>query len=78
MLKAWRRGLVSVLQGRLRQYTNVITGFSADSYIGMDQQQDMKLDVKEAAAVPADHPQWDLSESDTDNNDQVTTVTYTW
>ncbi|KAI8428591.1 hypothetical protein MSG28_007330 [Choristoneura fumiferana] len=41
-----------------------------DSYIGMDQQQDMKLDVKEAAAVPADHPQWDLSESDTDNNDQ--------
>ncbi|XP_073951178.1 translocation protein Sec63 [Choristoneura fumiferana] len=42
----------------------------SDSYIGMDQQQDMKLDVKEAAAVPADHPQWDLSESDTDNNDQ--------
>lgn len=71
MLKAWRRGLVSVLQGRLRQCTNVIIGFSADSYIGMDQQQDMKLDVKEAAAVPADHPQWDLSESDTDNNDQV-------
>lgn len=44
----------------------------ADSYIGMDQQQDMKLDVKEAAAVPAEHPQWDLSDSDTDNNDQVT------
>lgn len=43
----------------------------ADSYIGMDQQQDMKLDVKEAAAVPAEHPQWDLSDSDTDNNDQV-------
>lgn len=42
----------------------------SDSYIGMDQQQDMKLDVKEAAAVPAEHPQWDLSDSDTDNNDQ--------
>lgn len=37
----------------------------------MDQQQDMKLDVKEAAAIPAEHPQWDLSDSDTDNNDQV-------
>lgn len=37
----------------------------------MDQQQDVKLDVKEAAAVPAEHPQWDLSDSDTDNNDQV-------
>lgn len=45
--------------------------FSTDSYIGMDQQQDMKLDVKEAAAVPSEHPQWDLSDSDTDNNDQV-------
>ncbi|KAI5643809.1 sec63 brl domain-containing protein [Phthorimaea operculella] len=42
----------------------------SDSYIGMDQQQDMKLDVKEAAAVPAEHPQWDLSDSDSDNNDQ--------
>lgn len=46
----------------------------ADSYLGMDQQQDMKLDVKEAAAVPAEHPQWDLSDSDTDNNDQVSVV----
>lgn len=43
----------------------------ADSYIGMDQQQDMKLDVKEAAAVPAEHPQWDLSDSDSEHNDQV-------
>lgn len=48
--------------------------YSIDSYIGMDQQQDMKLDVKEAAAVPAEHPQWDLSDSDTDNNDQVSSV----
>ncbi|CAK1553549.1 unnamed protein product [Leptosia nina] len=42
----------------------------SDSYIGMDQQQDMKLDVKEAAAVPAEHPQWDLSDSDSDHNEQ--------
>ncbi|XP_041976293.1 translocation protein SEC63 homolog [Aricia agestis] len=42
----------------------------SDSYIGMDQQQDMKLDVKEAAAVPAEHPQWDLSDTDSENDDQ--------
>lgn len=42
-----------------------------DSYIKMEQEQDMKLDVKGAAAVPADHPQWDLSESDSENNDEV-------
>ncbi|KOB65320.1 Sec63 [Operophtera brumata] len=42
----------------------------SDSYIGMDQQQDTKLDVKEAAAVPQEHPQWDLSDSDSDHNDQ--------
>ncbi|XP_023951049.1 translocation protein SEC63 homolog [Bicyclus anynana] len=42
----------------------------SDSYIGMDQQQDMKMDVKEAAAVPAEHPQWDLSDSDTENNEE--------
>ncbi|VVC92869.1 unnamed protein product [Leptidea sinapis] len=43
----------------------------SDSYIGMDQQQDVKLDVKEAAAVPSEHPQWwDLSDSEAENNDQ--------
>ncbi|XP_045764249.1 translocation protein SEC63 homolog [Maniola jurtina] len=42
----------------------------SDSYIGMDQQQDMKIDVKEAAAVPAEHPQWDLSDSDSENNEE--------
>ncbi|XP_039748998.1 translocation protein SEC63 homolog [Pararge aegeria] len=42
----------------------------SDSYIGMDQQQDMKMDVKEAAAVPAEHPQWDLSDSDSENNEE--------
>lgn len=43
----------------------------SDSYTGMDQQQDMKLDVKEAAPVPAEHPQWDLSDTDSENNDQA-------
>ena len=28
----------------------------------MDQQLELKLDVKEAAAIPTDHPQWDISE----------------
>lgn len=37
----------------------------------MDQQQDTKLDVKEAAVVPQEHPQWDLSDSDSEHNDQV-------
>lgn len=37
----------------------------------MDQQQDMKLDVKEAAAVPSDHPQWDLSDTDDEHRDEV-------
>lgn len=36
----------------------------------MDQQQELKLDVKKAPAPPTDHPQWDLSESEPENNDQ--------
>lgn len=42
----------------------------SDSYMGMDQQQELKLDVKNAPAPPTDHPQWDLSESEPENNDQ--------
>ncbi|XP_005185645.1 translocation protein SEC63 homolog [Musca domestica] len=42
----------------------------SDSYLGMDQQQELKLDVKKAPAPPTDHPQWDLSESEHENNDQ--------
>ncbi|XP_073837094.1 translocation protein Sec63 [Musca autumnalis] len=42
----------------------------SDSYLGMDQQQELKLDVKKAPALPTDHPQWDLSESEHENNDQ--------
>ncbi|XP_045446231.1 translocation protein SEC63 homolog [Melitaea cinxia] len=42
----------------------------SDSYIKMEQEQDIKLDVKGAAAVPAEHPQWDISDSDSENNDE--------
>ncbi|XP_037933233.1 translocation protein SEC63 homolog [Teleopsis dalmanni] len=42
----------------------------SDSYLGMDQQQELKLDVKKAPAPPTDHPQWDLSESEPENNEQ--------
>lgn len=41
-----------------------------DSYMGMDQQQELKLDVKEAPVIPTDHPQWDISESESEKDDQ--------
>ncbi len=37
----------------------------SDSYLGFDQLHDIKLDVKEAAAIPTDHPQWEMSDEDT-------------
>lgn len=36
----------------------------------MDQQQELKLDVKKAPAPPTDHPQWDISESESEHNDE--------
>lgn len=42
---------------------------SKDSYVGMDQQLELKLDVKEASAVPTEHPQWDISESESEKED---------
>ncbi|CAB0007487.1 unnamed protein product [Nesidiocoris tenuis] len=33
----------------------------SDSYLGFDQTQEIKLDVKEAPEVPVDHPQWEIS-----------------
>ncbi|CAD7004635.1 translocation protein SEC63 homolog [Ceratitis capitata] len=42
----------------------------SDSYLGMDQQQELKLDVKKAPVPPTDHPQWDLSESEPENHEQ--------
>jgi translocation protein SEC63 len=42
----------------------------SDSYIGMDQQLDLKLDVKEPQAIPAVVPKWDISESESEQEDQ--------
>lgn len=36
----------------------------------MDQQLELKLDVKEAPAIPTDHPQWNISESESEKEDQ--------
>lgn len=36
----------------------------------MDQQLELKLDVKEAPAVVTEHPQWDISESESEKEDQ--------
>lgn len=46
------------------------TLFFLDSYVGMDQQLDLKLDVKEAAAIPTEHPQWDISESESEGHQE--------
>ncbi|XP_044728876.1 translocation protein SEC63 homolog isoform X2 [Chrysoperla carnea] len=40
----------------------------SDSYIGLDQQQELRLDIKEAPAIPTEHPQWDISESEDEGN----------
>lgn len=42
----------------------------SDSYMGMDQQQELKLDVKEAPVVTDDHPQWDISESEEEKDEE--------
>ncbi|KAF7989141.1 hypothetical protein HCN44_007451 [Aphidius gifuensis] len=36
----------------------------SDSYLGFYQTQDIKLDVKEAPAIPTQHPQWDISDEE--------------
>lgn len=36
----------------------------------MDQQLDLKLDVKEATAIPPEVVDWDLSESETEKQDE--------
>lgn len=42
-----------------------------DSYIGMDQSLDLKLDVKEVAAIPAEEPEYGLSDSEEEQHDQL-------
>lgn len=36
----------------------------SDSYLGFDQQKDIKLDVKEAPAEITEHPQWEFEDSE--------------
>ncbi|XP_011307375.1 translocation protein SEC63 homolog [Fopius arisanus] len=44
----------------------------SDSYLGFYQTQDIKLDVIEAPAIPTQHPQWDISDEETaEENDAV-------
>lgn len=43
----------------------------SDSYIGMDQSLDLKLDVKEVAAIPAEQPEYGLSDSEEEQQDQL-------
>lgn len=45
----------------------------SDSYLGLDQSNDIKLDVKEAREIPTEHPQWIecSSDEDDDDNDMV-------
>nr|XP_023021631.1 translocation protein SEC63 homolog [Leptinotarsa decemlineata] len=46
----------------------------SDSYLGFDQQRDIKLDVKEAPAEITEHPQWEFDDSEeedpAENNDR--------
>lgn len=39
----------------------------SDSYLGFDQQKDIKLDVKEAPAEITEHPQWEFDDSEEDD-----------
>lgn len=36
----------------------------SDSYLGFDQMKEIKMDVKEAAEVPTEHPQWEISDDE--------------
>ena len=38
----------------------------SDSYLGMDFQEDIKLDVKEAREAVTAHPQWEFEDDDED------------
>ncbi|XP_049794094.1 translocation protein SEC63 homolog [Schistocerca serialis cubense] len=41
----------------------------SDSYLGFDQMQDIKLDVKEAPEIPTEHPQWEMSDEEEDEQE---------
>jgi translocation protein SEC63 len=41
----------------------------SDSYLGVDVQEDIKLDVQEAREAPTEHPQWEFEDDEDDNDD---------
>lgn len=43
----------------------------SDSYLGLDQSQDIKLDVKEAREIPTEHPQWESSSDEEEDENEV-------
>ncbi|KAK4324811.1 hypothetical protein Pmani_004574 [Petrolisthes manimaculis] len=42
----------------------------SDSYLGLDQSVDIKLDVKEAREIPTEHPQWEEFSSEEEEDDE--------
>jgi translocation protein SEC63 len=40
----------------------------SDSYLGLDHQEDIKLDVQEAREAVTEHPQWEFEDDDEDEN----------
>ena len=43
----------------------------SDSYLGMDQQKNIEVDIKQAAAIPQEHPQWSFEDSENEQSDTV-------
>ncbi len=42
----------------------------SDSYLGVDVQEDIKLDVKEARQAVTEHPQWEFEDEDEDGENK--------
>ena len=42
----------------------------SDSYMGVDLNEDIKLDVQEAREAPTEHPQWEFEDDDEEESDQ--------
>ena len=45
---------------------NYTVHMRSDSYLGVDLQDEIKLDVHEARAAPTEHPQWEFEDDDED------------
>lgn len=62
-----------IMQFKSSYFNALFLLFIPDSYLGADQQLDMRLDVEEAVETPTQHPQWqalsDSSDSNADDDD---------